>query len=254
MIDLHSHILWGVDDGPQTIKESLQILEQAVNEGITMMAATSHYQHPLYSASFHVVYDKVNRLNMELTQNNIPIELCTGHEVRLSHQLLSLYDTRNIHTLANSNYLLIELPSNWIPLYTFHVIEELVNAGITPIIAHPERNKDIFENPQKLEKLIERGAVTQMTAGSLAGAFGRTIQTFSLHLIQANCIHTYGSDVHNMTTRAYCFQKGLSFLERKKQSHHVEMLLENNKRVVRNKPLTILKPEHVNKRRWWLNL
>lgn len=253
MIDLHSHIIWGVDDGPQTMQESLQILEQAVNEGVTIMTATSHFQHPLYSVSFQEVNDKVNRLNRELTQNNIPLELYTGHEVRLSDQLLSLYGSSTIHTLANSNYLLIELPSNLVPLYTFHVIGELVSAGITPIIAHPERNKAIYENPQQLVKLIESGAVTQMTAGSLAGTFGRNIQTFSLHLIKANCIHTYGSDVHNSTTRSYCFQKGLSFLEKKKQSHYIEMLLENNERVVRNRPLTIFKPELVNKRRWWLN-
>ena len=251
MIDVHSHILWDVDDGPDRLDETLKLLEQVVKEGITEIISTSHSNHPYYNVNYQTVKNKVNLLHQMVIEHSIPLTIHTGHEVRLSENIISNYQTNEIHTLANSQYLLLELPSTTVPFYTENIIRDLLKEGITPIIAHPERNKAIAEQPSKLEKLIYSGALAQITAGSLAGHFGKEIQKLSLDLIKANLVHAYGSDVHNATTRPFLFEKGLLFLEKKKQLDAVDVLLENNKRIIENRLFIIYEPQKVESTKWW---
>ncbi|MEO4053447.1 CpsB/CapC family capsule biosynthesis tyrosine phosphatase [Solibacillus sp. CAU 1738] len=251
MIDMHSHILWNVDDGPKTLDLTMRMMEQAVKEGISVIIATPHSHHPQYNVDYNSVRNLTERLQYELLENNIPLTIYTGHEVRLSGKIMLLYKEKQIHTLANSNYMLLELPSYNIPNYTISIIRELLSEGITPIIAHPERNKAIAERPILLERLIYEGAKAQITAGSLAGYFGRTLQKLSLNLVKANLIHTYGSDVHNLTSRPYLFDKGLSYLEKKKELDAVDILLENNYRIIENKPFIQQEPSEIEAEKWW---
>ena len=251
MLDMHCQILWGQDDGPCSMEQTLKLMEQAVNEGITAMISTSHCQHPQYDVSFSTVTKQINQLQNELILSNIPLTLYTGHEVRLSEQIVSLIQSNQIHTLANSSYVLIELPTTTVPLYTTHIIHELLRAGITPIIAHPERNKAIVQQPNRLVQLIHEGALCQITAGSLSGHFGRAIQKLSLKLVCANLVHVYGSDVHNLTTRPFHFEAGVRYLEKKKQLNAVDILLENNERILQNSPLIVNEPEQIAETKWW---
>lgn len=251
MIDMHCHILWGQDDGPRSMEESMKLMERAVKEGITAMISTSHCRHPLYDVNFSAVTEQINILQSELIQSNIPITLYTGHEVRLSENILSLIHSNQIHTLANSNYLLIELPTTTVPIYTKHIIHELLLAGITPVIAHPERNKAIAQQPNRLVQLIREGALCQITAGSLSGHFGRAVQRLSLDLVHANLVHVYGSDVHNLSTRPFLFEAGLHYLEKKKQLEAVDLFLENNERILQNHPILIKEPEEIAAAKWW---
>ncbi|BDH61218.1 tyrosine-protein phosphatase [Lysinibacillus sp. PLM2] len=244
MIDIHSHILWDVDDGPSSMEESLEILERASHDGIHGMIATSHYKHPLYSVAFQDVEEKINLLQEELMKNNIPITLYVGHEVRLSNHIINSHQTMQYHTLAKSRYLLLELPSSTVPLYTIAIIQNLIEIGITPIIAHPERNIAILERPAILEKLVNNGAFAQITAGSITGHFGRQIQKRSLQFIQSNLVHTYGSDVHHLTKRPLLFKEGLAYLEKKKLSSKVDSFLKNNQRIINNQPLILMELEH----------
>ena len=251
MVDIHSHILWDVDDGPRSIEQSIDLLKHAVHEGITDIIATSHVFHPLYDVSFQTVKNQVLLMQEEIKKFAFPLTLYTGHEVRLFENLLSCYKAKKIHTLANSNYLLLELPPDNVPYYTTHIIRDLLTEGIIPVIAHPERNKAIINRPIYLERLIREGAVAQITAGSLAGHFGRTIQNLSLDFVKANLVHTYGSDVHHLVKRPYLFNKGLEFLEKKKELDAIEILLENNAKILENKPLFIQEPEKIENTKWW---
>lgn len=158
---------------------------------------------------------------------------------------------QQIFTLANSSYLLIELPSYSVPHFTIKIIQLLLEKGIIPIIAHPERNKVFQENPTKLEQLVHAGATTQLTAGSLTGQFGRTVQKFALNLVRANLVHTYGSDVHNDSTRPFLFNEGLFYLEKKKEGEAVDLLLENNSRILKNEPFIYYEPEKIESTKWW---
>lgn len=251
MFDIHSHILWDVDDGPITLSETLCMLEQAVKEGIKGIVATPHFQHPLYSVHKSDMQKRMELLQIELDQHDIPLTIFPGHEVRLSNQIASLYKEQQVYSLANSQYVLIELPSNIVPLYTTTVIHQLCSEGLVPIIAHPEKNKAIFETPELLENLIHHGALAQITAGSITGHYGRNIQKFSLELIEANLVHVYGSDAHNLKTRPLLFEEGIRILEKKKLVEHATVFLTNNESVVTNRPISIFEPQRIKKRRWW---
>ncbi|WP_096550711.1 tyrosine-protein phosphatase [Ureibacillus thermosphaericus] len=251
MIDIHSHILYGVDDGPKTFEESITMLETAAAEGITDIISTSHASHPQFDVSSNDVIEQVQELQNELEIRQVPLTIHIGHEARISETIVERCLTKQTHLLANSNYLLLELPSSTVPPYTINIIRELLIHDITPIIAHPERNKSIAEKPARLERLIREGAVAQVTAGSLAGHFGRSVQQLSLDLVRANLVHTYGSDVHHLTTRPFLFNEGLSFLEKKKELDAIDILLENNARILANKPFIIYEPEEIQKRKWW---
>lgn len=252
MIDIHSHILFGVDDGPKELQHTLEILKKAVDEGITAIIATSHSFHPQYHVPSEAVYKQISIIEQQVNRFNIPLKIYAGQEVRLVGDLLKLIDEKETLSLANSKYMLIELPSNTIPFYTKEIIIKLKLKGIIPIIAHPERNKIIAERPSKLEELVREGAITQITAGSLAGKFGKKIQKLSLDLVKANLVHTYGSDVHNLTTRPFLFNEGLSFLEKKKQLDAVELFLENNARIIENKDFILYEPEELPLKKSWL--
>lgn len=251
MIDIHSHILFNVDDGPKTMEESMNMLKTAASEGITDIISTSHAFHPQYDVPRQMVIKQVNQLQEELNNLQIPLKIHLGHEVRLNDKLVELCQTYQIHKLANSDYLLIELPSNNVPHYTKNIVNALVAEGITPIIAHPERNKGIAEKPERLERLIREGAVAQITAGSVAGHFGRAVQKLSVDLVRANLVHTYGSDAHNHDTRPFLFERGLAYLEKQKLVDSVNILLENNTRILKNKPLELFEPEIVKNKKWW---
>jgi len=251
MIDIHSHILYGVDDGPAVKEVTIQMLEKALKEGITEIISTSHAFHPQYHAEAHEVKEKLLTLQQEIEEQQLPIKLHIGHEARLRDDLVELIKEEKIHTLAGSKYLLLELPSQGIPKYTTDIIHQLLSEDILPIIAHPERNKAIAENPSRLKKLINHGAIAQITSGSLAGHFGRGIQKLSLQLVDANLVHTYGSDVHNLKTRPFKFDRGLRYLEKHKRLDAVDIFLENNARIVENSEVIILEPEDLQLPKWW---
>ena len=242
---MHTHILWGVDDGPKTSEQTMKILKLAVNEGITDIISTSHSYHPQFHVDKQKVNEQIAYLQNELEKEQIPLTLHTGHEVHLSDKIKLNYKAKQFYTLANSNYILLELPSYSVPYYTTNIIRELLTIGLIPIIAHPERNYSIAKRPKLLELLIREGAMAQITAGSIVGDFGKGVQKLSMKLIRANLIHTYGSDVHNLTTRPYCFEKGLLYLEKNKELEYVDILLENNARIILNQPFIVREPEKV---------
>lgn len=249
MIDMHTHILYGVDDGPKTVDETLRMLEAAKSEGITHIISTSHSFHPQYDVDFMTVNMQVAQLQKEA--NELGITLHTGQEVRIQSDLVERYKNGEVLTLADSQYMLLELPSSNVPQYTKNIVYGLLEEGITPIIAHPERNKGIAEKPERLERLVREGALSQVTAGSLSGHFGKSVQQLALQLVEANLVHTYGSDAHNLTTRPFLFNAGLDYLEKKKQHEMIDVLLENNERILTNDQLLVLEPCELKKKKWW---
>lgn len=251
MIDIHSHILFGVDDGPENVEQSIELLQHAVKEGITDIIATSHVLHPSYEVSAETTLQQVKRLQEMAQQQGLKINIHTGHEIRIGERMPQLLQENKLLPLAGSNYILVELPSNTVPVFTKPLLLQLQELGYTPIIAHPERNKAIAENPRKLKELIQNGALAQVTAGSVAGHFGKSIQKISMDLIEANLIHTYGSDVHNVNNRPFLFDKGLTYLEKNKLADVVDVLLENNARILSNAQMIIFEPQNVKSKKWW---
>lgn len=245
------HVLFGVDDGPKTIEETMRILEVAHGEGITDIITTSHALHPQYDVAAGEVRSQVRLLNDLVEEAGLGITLHSGQEVRLADDLVEKLKEKTILTMADSQYLLLELPSGTVPAYTTAIINQLLSVGVTPVIAHPERNRGISEKPERLERLVRAGALAQITAGSVSGAFGKNIQKLSMQLIEANLIHCFGSDAHNTTNRAPLFQKGIDYLEKKNLGDYVDLMLDNNESVLKNERLTILEPEGLRKPKKW---
>ena len=248
---MHAHILPGVDDGPETLSESIQLLEMAIKEGITDIIATPHAYHPHFSVRKEIVYEKIRLLTNEIKDKGLSIQLHAGQELRMNETLAQQLKDGEALTLAASKYVLLELPSGTIPAYTVNIIQQILSLNNTPIIAHPERNRAIAVDPNRLASLLNHGALAQITTGSLSGHFGKGIQKLSLQLIEANLIHTYGSDVHNIATRRFQFEKGLDFLDKHKHHEIVDILLENNARILTNEEFILLEPTVVKPRKWW---
>lgn len=249
MIDMHAHIIWGVDDGPKTFEETQQLIRLAEKEGIEHIIATSHALHPSYHADIEEVKEKLRLLTDWITEQGIDIKVSLGHEIRVTENLIDELQLNHVATLNQTQYVLIEFPSATVPLFAKEIVKQLLNRGYFPIIAHPERNKLLANQPEKLRELIDLGAYAQVTAGTLAGAFGKDVQKIALHMVDEGLIHCYGSDVHNDATRDFKFDAGLTVLENKNRQELVEFLLENNERLLENKVLLkIEKKESVLKR------
>ena len=213
MIDLHCHILHGIDDGPKTMDESLDMARLAVSEGITHILATPHYKNGLWDNEKTDIVRLVSQLQEKLNTENIPLTIFPGQEVRINGELISQIEQNNIQFIdEQEQYVLIEFPTMSIPHYSERLFYELSNKGITPVIVHPERNRAIFKNPQLLKQFIQKGALSQLTAGSYVGGFGKDIQKFSTQLIEANLVHFLASDAHNTTQRPFLLNQAVEKL------------------------------------------
>lgn len=201
MIDMHVHILPGVDDGPQTMEEALELARVLVQEGIQYAVATPHYndEYPRYSALD--VYKRVESMQQELERQNIPLRLFAGHEVLIKPGLVDDVRVGRVATLHRSRYLLLELwTDGWVP-DTERVIFELLASGIIPVIAHPERYKVIQQDPARLVALLRMGAISQVTASSLLGKQGRTACRTAEMLLKKKLVHCLASDAHGVHKR-----------------------------------------------------
>ncbi|MBL3645933.1 tyrosine protein phosphatase [Bacillus sp. RHFB] len=207
MIDIHCHILPGVDDGSADMKESMNMAKKAVEAGITHLFATPHHLNEKYVNAKRDIIERAVRLNGSLKQNNIPLTIHLGQEVRIHRDIFISLEKEEILTLNdNGTFLLLELPSGKVPTYTQEVIYELLLKGITPIIVHPERNKELIANHKLLFELVQEGALTQITSGSIIGNFGKSIQSFSKKIIEHNLAHVIATDAHNTGSRGFTLQ------------------------------------------------
>ena len=251
MVDMHAHILPGVDDGPKTLAESIELLKLAEAEGITDIIATPHAYSPQYDVPKEKVLETLALLRKEAQKNDLSITLHAGQEIRIQDNTIAQLESGEALTLAGSKYVLLELPSSGIPAYTIQIIQGILNLNKIPIIAHPERNRAIAEKPSRLERLVTHGALSQVTAGSLAGHFGKAVQKLSLQLVEANLVHAYGSDVHNIATRPFLFEEGLAYLDKHHHQEIADILLENNARILTNEDFILLEPSLTGKKKWW---
>src|SRR5207248_8685910 len=198
MIDTHLHILPGIDDGPETLQESLALAEVLVQEGIRVAAATSHYNDEFVHSSAAEVQGRVYELQRELDRHNIPLRVFAGHEALIKPGLVDDIRAGRLATLNGSRYLLLELwNSTWLP-ETERVIFELRAFGITPILAHPERYRVFQKELERLASLLRQGVLVQITASSLVGMQGRTAQRAAETLLKRGLVHCIASDAHGL--------------------------------------------------------
>ncbi len=201
MIDLHCHILDGLDDGPSTLDESLAIDRQAAADGIKSMVATPHVCNGVYCGSAALITQKVKALNEELGKANIPLTVYPGAEVQLVPRLTGLLRRGEVCTINNSRYVLIELPPTFLPETVKDEFFALRVNGYIPVLAHPERHPRVKSDLGYLAELVQMGTLCQLTAQSLTGEFGRTAQAAAEKMVENGMAHILATDSHSSKWR-----------------------------------------------------
>lgn len=198
MIDLHCHILPGLDDGPATIEESLEMAEAAIADGITHVVATPHS-----STEFFFDYPKIRSLCKELQAKvGGRLTLATGCDFHLNPENVASLRSQALRFCINQkDYLLLEFNEIAIPPAVDQTLHEMQLAGVRPIITHPERNRLLRLRPERLTAWVRHGCYGQVTAGALTGRFGQSAQKIALQWIGAGLIHFVSSDAHNTSSR-----------------------------------------------------
>ena len=230
MIDIHSHILPNIDDGPEKLKTSLSMASIAVKDGIDTVIATPHTEG--YRVNAERVADAVGRLNHELRQKKIQLTVLPGHEIPF-HLVTLLAET---HTLAGSKYVLVEFPHNYVPEDATHVLFEMHASGLLPVIAHPERNRSVMMNPDILIDFIYSGILVQITAASVTGELGPDIERCAHYLLHNEMTHFIATDSHSPSFRKPVLRKALKTASRLIGSEKAAMLVtENPARIIQSR-------------------
>jgi len=201
MIDLHTHILPGLDDGAQSIEQSLAMAKMAVEDGIEKIVATPHIFRGNYvykDENIAIIEEKRRQLVQCLEENNINLKVYGGAEVHISHNLLDeIIKHRNILVINRSSYMFVEFPAEHVFSGVKNLFFDLMSEGITPIIAHPERNSVFIRNPELLYELVQMGGFSQANSGSFYGIYGTRTQEAAFHFLELRLIHFIASDCHN---------------------------------------------------------
>ncbi|MEH6944417.1 tyrosine-protein phosphatase [Bacillus sp. JJ722] len=249
LIDIHCHILPGFDDGANSLIECMSMVNSALEIGINHLYATPHHMNGQYLNSKKEIIASVSVINKQLQQENIPLTIHVGQEVRIHQHLMSSLEMDLVMTLGNKGkYLLLELPSGYVPIYTKEIICDLLTKGITPVIAHPERNRELIENHDLLFRLVQDGALFQLTSGSILGLFGKKIKSISKKMIEHNLAHFIASDAHNVSSRSFTNQAAFDEITKTYGADRTLYFKENALMVLQNQNITIEKPTQIKKK------
>ena len=237
MIDIHTHILPMIDDGPTLMQESLEMCRIAVNDGIKKIIATPHVQNGMDDLDANKVLEKIRMLNQLLKQEGLDLVIFPGAEVHLNDRLLDTDILRESSILTineGKKYILLEFPFQSVPPETEQIIFKLKSMGFTPILPHLERNYRIQRNPNMVVRYVEMGAILQVTAQSIVGDFDAVPLKCVLWMLKNNLVHVIASDAHSPIARPPILSKAVKVVSemlgeeaaKKMVFDHPRMILE----------------------------
>lgn len=202
MIDIHCHILPGMDDGPKTEERACAMCKIAVGDGMKAIVATPHTGNGVYLNDAKDVLRGVKKLNKLLKEKGIDLTILPGHDAYIRPELIEDIKQGKVLTINDrKKYIVLELPAESVPSYVEGLIIKLKSNGITGIISHPERNYQVQQNLHVIEKLIQAGALLQITAMSLTGGFAAPAQKTAIRLLKRRLVHIIASDAHSEDKR-----------------------------------------------------
>ncbi len=205
MLDLHVHVLPGIDDGPRNLDDALKLARALVADGIEHVVATPHIYPGVFDNTPHRIAEAFERLQTAVSAEGLALTMTWAAEVRICPEIIDWLEHRRLPLLDGSlvgpSTALIELPDGQIPVGTDRLVGLMIDRGITPLIAHPERNKAVMEQPSRLEALRRMGCRFQLTAGSVIGEFGSKAHATARHLLDADWADVVASDAHNLSGR-----------------------------------------------------
>lgn len=239
MIDIHNHMLPGLDDGPKDWEESLAMARMAVEDGIREVVCTPHWQSGVYANTRSVIQERLESFQKKLGEHEIPLEVHPGSELHIDVALLEKINKGELCTLNDSgHYAMIELPKEILPQKMEDFFWSFLNEKITPVLAHTEKYLFLLQEPSILYDWIRMGILTQITASSLVGRYGPEWERFALKLLEHGMVHMIATDAHGRKIRRPKMDSARKVAE---QVLGKDMALE----LVRGTPKRILKGEPV---------
>jgi protein-tyrosine phosphatase len=232
MIDIHAHILYCGDDGASSTAETIKMCEEFSKTGVVQVAATPHF----IRGSLEIAPEKIMALTAEynylLQSRNISLTIVPGMEIEICHEIPRLFKAGKLLTLNNQDrYMLVELPFHSVPSFTQQIFYELRLLGITPVLAHPERNLELSAHPEMIWELVHKGVVIQVNGGSLLGYFGSRVRKGAISLIKSNLVHFIAGDAHQAGgERGPCLHLVRPMLIQLVGKEKTEVLLSDNPR------------------------
>lgn len=235
MIDIHNHLFIDVDDGPTSREETYDLLKQAIDQGITDIICTPHHHSGNYVTPSHIVLQKLEEVRGIITEQDLPIRVYPGQEIRINDNLIDELKSGVALSLNGSKYILVEFSFTELREDVDDVFNQLRELGYIPIIAHPERCHPLVANEAILSRLINEGALAQVTAASVCGEFGSDMQENSLNLIEKGLIHIVASDAHNATKRPFISKDAFEIIEHELGEEYVVRMKQYAEDVLNNK-------------------
>ena len=211
MIDLHNHLLPGIDDGAPDMETALALARIAVDDGITHMVCTPHIHPGRYANTPATIDEGLAQFRQALDAAGIPLQVGAASEVRIGPELLTPKLADYVPFLGDWEgrpVLLLELPHEAVPVGSDKLTRHLLDRGFQPIIAHPERNKGVMAQPARLRPFLQQGCLLQVTAGSLTGRFGARAQALAEELLAAGQVTILATDAHNIRHRPPLLREG----------------------------------------------
>lgn len=247
MIDMHCHIVPYTDDGAKDTETSIQMGRKAESLGYKAILATSHYivhDNELVNSEF---LDNVEKLNELYQMENIDLRIYTGNEIFFTNDIVELVKEKKVCTLANSRYVLIELPlfNKIIPMNVYDEFNKLQDAGYIPVLAHPERYDFVSENIETLVTLIESGVLLQANIASISGKYGRQAKKNLKNMLKRNMVHFLGTDSHS-TSVYEIYEKCMKKIKKlvNDEERFEKILIENPNHVINDEKIDIWYPKY----------
>jgi protein-tyrosine phosphatase len=212
VIDLHCHVLPGLDDGPADMDAAVMVARLAAADGTRTMVATPHIRED-YPFDIELVAERTAALNDRLAQDGIDLRVVSGGEVALSRLSQLTQDELERLSLGSSRSVLVESPYQEATDLVEDTLFNLQVGGFHPVLAHPERSPSFMKDPDRLAVLVERGILCSVTAASMAGRFGRTVQRATRLLFERGMVHDVASDAHDIRARAPGLTAGFRALD-----------------------------------------
>jgi len=201
MIDLHSHLLPGIDDGAPNLEDALAMARQAVADGTTVLACTPHIYPGLFPNTPEIIAEATRKLSQALKDNAIPLELVYGADIQIIPELVSQLRSGELPTLNHTRYFLFEPPHHVPNTAMLELVHNSVAAGYVPIITHPERLSYAFAKYREFAEAVASGAWLQLTGNAITGHFGPDIAKLSERFLRDGLVHIVASDAHDVRHR-----------------------------------------------------
>ena len=251
MIDIHCHLLNGVDDGCRDAIESLTTLKLAEEAGFTDIILTPHYIENYYENDYETIKPQVAELQSKLYDNNILVKLHHGNEVYFTEKMGEMITNNVVSKLGKSRYFLFELPQKTRVLNLENVVSQIKAAGCIPILAHPERYMFVQHNPNEIAKLISQGVLMQCNYGSIIGQYGKEAQKTIIKMLKNNMVHFLGTDTHRQGyIYGHFYRVEREFLKYISEEKFEELTTTNPREIIEDNPINIEEPTLVRKK--WL--